>query len=81
MSKNDSSANEDVVRQLADILNETNLTEIEYEKGDCRIRVARQITVQAASFAPVAAPVAPAVSAPVAPEAVVPADKSKQQGK
>lgn len=87
MSKDDSSINEDVVRQLAEILNETDLTEIEYEKGECRIRVARQITVQhmQASAAPfsLAAPaaVAPsAVPAPVAAEEAGPADLSKHPG-
>jgi biotin carboxyl carrier protein len=40
-----SSFNEDVVRQLAEILKETDLTEIEVEKEDCRIRVARQISI------------------------------------
>tara|TARA_R110002111_G_scaffold152680_2_gene219414 strand:- start:244 stop:723 length:480 start_codon:yes stop_codon:yes gene_type:complete len=84
MAKDDSSINEDVVRQLAEILNETDLTEIEYEKGECRIRVARQITMQhiqaqAAPF-PLAAPAAIAASAPVAAEAAGPADLSKHPG-
>ncbi|MBW8733493.1 MAG: acetyl-CoA carboxylase biotin carboxyl carrier protein [Asticcacaulis sp.] len=59
-----------LVRKLADILKETELTEIEVEQGDLKIRVARQLTaapamsyVQAPA-APVAAP-APAASAPV----------------
>ena len=33
-----------LVRQLADILNDTSLTEIEVERGELRIRVAREIT-------------------------------------
>ena len=32
-----------LVRQLADILNDTSLTEIEVERGELRIRVAREI--------------------------------------
>ena len=69
MSKDDGSINENVVRQLAEILNETDLTEIEYEKGDCRIRVARQINVIQGAPQMVAA-AAPAMAAPVAaPEA------------
>lgn len=36
---------EDLVRQLAEILNDTNLTEIEYEFDKCRIRVAREVQV------------------------------------
>ncbi len=61
-----------LVRQLAELLNETGLTEIEVEDDDRKIRVAR--TVQAASVA-VAAPApvaAPAAAPPVAPTA--PAD-------
>ena len=50
-----------LVRELADLLNDTGLTEIEVEDGDRKIRVARQI----AMAAPVAAP-APAVAAPAA---------------
>lgn len=64
-----------LVRQLAELLNETGLTEIEVEDDDRKIRVAR--TVQAASVAvaapaPAAAPAAAPVAAPVAPTA--PAD-------
>ncbi|HBN21828.1 MAG TPA: acetyl-CoA carboxylase biotin carboxyl carrier protein [Holosporales bacterium] len=86
MSKDDSSINEDVVRQLAEILNETDLTEIEYEKGECRIRVARQTTVQqmqtSAAPLPLAAPAAAPSSAPapVASEEAGPADLSKHPG-
>lgn len=64
-----------LVRQLAELLNETGLTEIEVEDDDRKIRVAR--TVQAASVAvaapaPAAAPAAAPVAAPAAPTA--PAD-------
>ncbi len=58
-----------LVRQLADILNETDLTEVEVERGDLRIRVAREITVNAApvQYAAAPAPVAaPATAAPAA---------------
>ncbi len=48
------------IRELAKILRETDLTEIELVEGDSRIRVARQISVHA--VAQVAAPVAPAVA-------------------
>ena len=34
----------DLVRDLAQLINETDLTEIEVQKGDLRIRVARTIT-------------------------------------
>lgn len=46
-----------LVRQLADILNDTSLTEIEVERGELRIRIAREIT---------AAPVMQYAAAPVA---------------
>jgi acetyl-CoA carboxylase biotin carboxyl carrier protein len=34
----------ELVRELAELLNQTDLTEIEVEKGDLRVRVARNIT-------------------------------------
>jgi len=52
----------DMVRQLADLLQETGLTEIEIAEGDRRIRVTRQVT-QTVAAAPAAAP-APAAPAP-----------------
>ena len=42
----------DAVRQLADILNDTNLTEIEYEDKGSRIRVARQLSSTTVAFNP-----------------------------
>ncbi|MCO5092983.1 acetyl-CoA carboxylase biotin carboxyl carrier protein [Bosea sp. (in: a-proteobacteria)] len=59
----------DLVRELAELLNETDLTEIEVEKGDLRVRVARSITatVQVPAAAPLAAP--PAAAAPAPAEA------------
>ncbi|MCB5175939.1 MULTISPECIES: acetyl-CoA carboxylase biotin carboxyl carrier protein [Microvirga] len=44
----------DLVRELATLIADTDLTEIEVEKGDLRIRVAR--TVTAAVTVPVSAP-------------------------
>ena len=56
----------DLVRELANLIAHTDLSEIEVEKGDLRIRVAR--TVSAAVTVPVAAaPAAPAPAAVVAP--------------
>lgn len=68
-----------LVRQLAEILNETDLTEVEVERGELRIRVAREITMHAAPVqyaaapAPAAAPVAAAapVSMPSDPATIV----------
>jgi acetyl-CoA carboxylase biotin carboxyl carrier protein len=62
-----------LVRQLADILNETDLTEVEVERGDLRIRVAREITVNAAPMQYAAAPAPVAASAAGAP-ASMPSD-------
>ena len=59
-----------LVRSLADILNDTDLTEIEVERGDLKIRVAREVTM-AAPVQYAAAP-APAAQAP-APAAPAPA--------
>lgn len=72
-----SSAASDLVRQLATVLDETHLTEIEYESGGLRIRVARGTReVFAGGFAPAPA-AAPATVAAVAaatePVAVDPA--------
>jgi acetyl-CoA carboxylase biotin carboxyl carrier protein len=66
----------DLVRQLATVLDETRLTEIEVQDGERRIRIVRQVQMTAApAMAPVAAaPVAPAVALPAqAPAAAAPA--------
>jgi acetyl-CoA carboxylase biotin carboxyl carrier protein len=55
----------DLVRELANLIADTDLSEIEVEKGDLRIRVAR--TVTAAVSIPVAAPAAHAPAPVVAP--------------
>lgn len=47
-----------LVRDLADMLSATDLTEIEVQKGDLRIRVARGGTVAAAPASPVSVSVA-----------------------
>jgi acetyl-CoA carboxylase biotin carboxyl carrier protein len=56
----------DLVRQLAELLNENELTEIEVVDGERRIVVKRQVTVAAAAPA-AAAPPAPAAAAPPPP--------------
>lgn len=48
----------DLVRELAELIKQTDLTEIEVEKGDLRIYVARQITTHVQVPASVAAPAA-----------------------
>ncbi|PCI51585.1 MAG: acetyl-CoA carboxylase, biotin carboxyl carrier protein [Alphaproteobacteria bacterium] len=54
---------QDIIRDLATLLNETDLSEIEVQDGDKRIRVVRNMTTAAApvSIAPAAATVAPVV--------------------
>lgn len=57
-----------LVREIATLLSESDLTEIEVEKGDLRIRVARQVVaapVYATAPAVAAATVAVAAAAPV----------------
>lgn len=67
----------ELVRELAALLDETNLTEIEIERAGLRVRVARNVTIAAAM--PTAAPVASA-AAPVATAAAAPADAAKHPG-
>jgi len=71
-----------LVRRLAAILKETDLTEIEIEKGDLKIRVAREIL---AAAAPVHYAAAPAMAGPMtmpsdpaAPPAATPAPAAPQ---
>lgn len=69
--KNEAEIDAALVRQLADILNDTELTEIEVERGELRIRVAREIhaapVMQYAAAPMAAAPAAPAPAAAAAP--------------
>jgi acetyl-CoA carboxylase biotin carboxyl carrier protein len=63
------SVDESLIRGLANLLNDTGLTEIEIEQKGLRVRVARMLTVTAA--APMYAqgqgvPAAPAIAAPAA---------------
>ncbi|RVQ69792.1 acetyl-CoA carboxylase biotin carboxyl carrier protein [Croceicoccus ponticola] len=53
-----------LVRELAEMLAETGLTEIEVEDGDRKIRVSRAVTAAAATVAAVAAPAPAADPAP-----------------
>jgi len=43
---------QDVIRELAKLLDETGLTEIEFERGGMRVRIARQSQIVAAAPAP-----------------------------
>jgi acetyl-CoA carboxylase biotin carboxyl carrier protein len=75
-SKNDDSA---LIRELALLLDETNLTEIEIERAGLRVRVARNISIAATVGA---APVQAIAAAPVAAAsaAVASGDMSKHPG-
>lgn len=60
------SADEQLIRGLAQLLNETNLTEIEIEQDGRRVRIARNVTIAAAmpnvaTAAPSASSAAPTV--------------------
>ena len=63
----------ELVRQLAQMLDETQLTEIEVEDGGRRIRIARKAAAAAAPVHYAPAPAAPPVAAPAeAPAASAP---------
>jgi acetyl-CoA carboxylase biotin carboxyl carrier protein len=64
-----------LIRELADLLNATGLSEIELEQVGMRVRVSRGGTVYAA--APMGVPVAVSAAAPPAGPPAVPADAVK----
>jgi acetyl-CoA carboxylase biotin carboxyl carrier protein len=66
-----------LIRELASLLDDTNLTEIEIERSGLRVRVARNISIAAAM--PAAYHAAPAAAAAAATAAAV-ADLSKHPG-
>ncbi|WFP74348.1 acetyl-CoA carboxylase biotin carboxyl carrier protein [Mesorhizobium sp. WSM4906] len=72
MSIKKNGVDQQLIRDLAGILNDTNLTEIEVELGDLKVRVSRQSQAVHAVAAPLPAPVAmtpaqtAAAAAPVA---------------
>lgn len=77
MSTKKSGVDQQLIRDLASILDETNLTEIEVEQEDLRIRVSRTpAAVQAFSAAP-AAVAAPAAAAPAQPQAAPAPEKNR----
>lgn len=70
-----------IISRLAEILDKTNLTELEYEDESCRISLVRNnVGIAATTYTPqvavtAAAPVAPAIPAP---EAAAPATTSAE---
>ncbi|PYE88233.1 acetyl-CoA carboxylase biotin carboxyl carrier protein [Phyllobacterium leguminum] len=78
MANKSAGIDKEIIRDLAEILNQTDLTDIEIEQGDLRIRVSRQVTIQAmVPQAPAAAPAPVVAVAPAAVEAAKTADMSK----
>ncbi|MFD1701486.1 acetyl-CoA carboxylase biotin carboxyl carrier protein [Methylopila henanensis] len=69
------SIDQDMIRELAKLLSENDLSEIEIENDDLRVRVARHL---APTHATVVAPPPAATAAPVAVDAV--ADPAKHPG-
>lgn len=73
MTTKKTGVDQQLIRDLAGILNDTNLTEIEVELGDLKLRVSRHaptvhaVAAPAPVFAQAAAPQAP--TAPAAPSA------------
>ena len=59
----------DLVRQLAELLDATSLTELEVQDGERRIKVARKVQAALVQAAPAPVAAAPAAAAPAAPAA------------
>ena len=79
MSTKMTGVDQQLIRDLAGILNDTNLSEIEVELGDLKVRVSRHAPAAHAIAAPAAAYTTPPVAAPVAaaPIAAPAADPAK----
>ncbi|KJC50291.1 acetyl-CoA carboxylase [Bradyrhizobium sp. LTSP849] len=75
-----SSEDSALVRELALLLDETSLTEIEIERAGLRLRVARNISVAATMPAPMAYAAPVPVTATAAAPAAAAADMSKHPG-
>ncbi len=63
----------DLVRELANLVTETGLSEIEVEKGDLRIRVVRRLDPVSVQVAPLAATAPASAALPTVPVVVEPA--------
>ena len=77
MSIKKNGVDQQLIRDLAGILNDTNLTEIEVELGDLKVRVSRQAKAVHAVAAPIAAAPVAATAQSGATAAAVAADPSK----
>jgi acetyl-CoA carboxylase biotin carboxyl carrier protein len=74
MADNKSIVDQELIRQLAELLNQTGLTEIEVEQDNTRVRIARNLTIAAA------APVAAAPAEPQRPAEERPAEPRTHAG-
>ena len=77
MSIKKTGVDQQLIRDLAGILNDTNLTEIEVELGDLKVRVSRQSQTVHAVAAPYAAPASAPAQAAMPVAAAAAADPSK----
>ena len=77
MSTRKNGVDQQLIRDLAGILNDTNLTEIEVELGDLKVRVSRHSPAVHAVSAPAPVHHAPAAALPSAAGAPAVADVSK----
>src|SRR6185503_12947419 len=79
-AKGKGSPDQALIRDLAELLEETGLSEIEIEREGLRVRVARQVSVAAPIYAAAPAAAAPAAAAAAANAAPAAADPSKHPG-
>ncbi|MCX7314231.1 MAG: acetyl-CoA carboxylase biotin carboxyl carrier protein [Alphaproteobacteria bacterium] len=77
MAEEKSSIDKELIRELAKLLDETGLTEIEIERAGLRVRVGRGSTMIQAAAPGAAAPLPTAAPAPIA---LAPADLAKHPG-
>ncbi|MCZ4075792.1 MULTISPECIES: acetyl-CoA carboxylase biotin carboxyl carrier protein [Rhizobium/Agrobacterium group] len=70
MSEKKQGIDKELIRELANILNDTDLSEIEVEQEDLRIRVSRAAPAPATVYAAAPAAYAPAPAAPAAAPAI-----------
>lgn len=74
------SFDENIVRKLAEILNETGLSEIEIEQENSRLRIARNVTAVATVQTTAALPAYPIAASAPASQEKAPVDVSRHPG-
>ncbi len=75
------SSDQETIRELAELLHETGLSEIEIERSGLRLRVAKSMTISAAAVGAVGAPMPAApMAAPDGQQMAAAADKSSHPG-